>query len=116
LWTTFTYGTTLICVVRGSSQPQIFTDVVLGRYTMFINLKLAAFVALVCINHVSMTKTALAISAELAKTCQALTAKAFPPRIVGNPASGSAKGSGLDQRAYYKKCVEKNGKIDDQAK
>jgi hypothetical protein len=83
---------------------------------MFAKLKLAALVALVCIDHISMTKTASAISAELAKTCQALTAKAFPPRIVGNPASGSAKGSGRDQRAYYKKCVEKNGKIDEQPK
>jgi hypothetical protein len=40
---------------------------------MFAKLKLAALVALVCINHMSMIKTASAISAELAKTCQALT-------------------------------------------
>src|SRR5262249_41629097 len=110
----------LICTMCGAFQPQLYRHGAPGvpcrRYTMFANLKLAVLVALVCINHLSMTKTASAISAELAKTCQALTAKAFPPRTVGNPASGSAKGSGRDQRAYYKKCVEKNGKIDEQAK
>jgi len=31
---------------------------------------------------------------EVAKKCDALTAKAFPPRAIGNPAAGSAKGTG----------------------
>jgi len=84
---------------------------------MFANMKwMAALVALACIAQLSMTDTAPAISAELAKTCQALTAKAFPPRVIGNPASGSEKGSGQGQRAYYRKCLEKNGKMDEQAK
>jgi hypothetical protein len=60
-----------------------------------------------------MTKPASAITVELAKKCEALTTKAFPPRVVGNPAAGSAKGSGKDERAYYQKCVENDGKVDD---
>jgi hypothetical protein len=55
-----------------------------------------------------------ALTAELAKKCQALTIKAFPPRAPGNPAAGSAKGSGQQINAYYKKCLEADGKMDDQ--
>jgi hypothetical protein len=54
-----------------------------------------------------------AVTAEVAKKCEVLTAKAFPPRVVGNPAAGSAKGSAQDQRAYFKKCVDNGGKVDD---
>jgi hypothetical protein len=57
--------------------------------------------------------TALAISAEVARTCDAAVAKAFPPRQIGNPAAGSAKGSFKDRRDYYNKCVANNGKVDD---
>lgn len=60
-----------------------------------------------------LTGSASAISVELAKKCNALTAKAFPPRVPGNPAAGSAKGTGQDMRAYFKKCVESGGKMDD---
>ncbi|WP_312016421.1 hypothetical protein [Bradyrhizobium liaoningense] len=57
--------------------------------------------------------TASAITAEVARACDAAVAKAFPPRQVGNPAAGSAKGSGKDQREYFQKCVANNGKVDD---
>jgi hypothetical protein len=43
----------------------------------------------------------------VAKKCNALLAKAFPPRQPGNPAARSAKGSGLDQRNYFN-----NGNMD----
>jgi hypothetical protein len=59
---------------------------------------------------------ASAITAELARKCSALTAKKFPPRTPGNPAAGSAKGSGRDQRAYYSNCVANGGKVDDETK
>jgi hypothetical protein len=59
---------------------------------------------------------ASAITAELARKCGALTAKQFPPRQPGNPAAGSAKGSGIDQRVYYDKCVANRGKMDDEVK
>jgi hypothetical protein len=54
-----------------------------------------------------------AVTIEVAKTCQTLTEKAFPPRQIGNPAAGSAKGTAQDQRAYYGKCVANGGKVDD---
>ena len=60
-----------------------------------------------------MTTGASAITAELAKKCHTLTDKAFPPRQIGNPASGSAKGTAQDQRAYFNKCVTNGGKVDD---
>lgn len=55
------------------------------------------------------------LTAELAKSCQILTAKAYPPRVIGNPAAGSANGTGPEVRAYYRKCVEANGMINDKA-
>jgi hypothetical protein len=51
-----------------------------------------------------------ATSAEVAKKCAALTAKAFPPRVAGNPAAGSAKGTG--QSAFFNNCVAKGGEVD----
>jgi len=55
--------------------------------------------------------SALAITAELAKKCGALTAKAFPPRVPGNPAAGSSKGSGRAERDYFNKCVANGGNM-----
>lgn len=57
-----------------------------------------------------------ALTAELARKCQALTIKAFPPREPANPAAGSAKGTGPQMSAYYKKCVAADGKIEEEAK
>ena len=60
-----------------------------------------------------MTGSASAITVEVAKKCQALTAKAFPPRQAGNPAAGSAKGSGKVEQDYYKKCIANGGNLDE---
>ena len=76
---------------------------------MFANLKFKAVIIGLVIKR---TDNASAISVEVAKKCNALTAKAFPPRVIGNPAAGSAKGTGRDQRDYYKKCVANEGKMD----
>ncbi|MGL3111376.1 hypothetical protein [Bradyrhizobium sp. BR 1432] len=57
--------------------------------------------------------TASAITAEVARTCDAAMAKAFPPRQIGNPAAGSTKGTAKDKREYFQKCVANNGKVDD---
>ena len=59
-----------------------------------------------------MNDNAFAISLELARKCNALTAQAFPPRVIGNPAAGSTKGSGREERAYYRKCVANEDKMD----
>ena len=56
---------------------------------------------------------ASAISVEVAKKCNALIAKEFPPREPGNPAAGSTKGSGADQRAFFSRCVANNGNMED---
>ena len=63
----------------------------------------------------SMTNSASAITVELAKKCHALTDKAFPPRVIGNPAAGSAKGGGRVAQDYFNKCVANGGKMDDPA-
>jgi hypothetical protein len=81
---------------------------------MFASLKLmGVFVGLAFITIALRTDSAGAVSVEVAKKCDALTAKAFPPRVIGNPAAGSAKGTGADQRAYYDKCVANGGKMPD---
>jgi hypothetical protein len=76
----------------------------------------STLVALLCIVVGPMTDRASAVTVEVAKKCNALTAKAFPPRVVGNPAAGSAKGTGTDERAYYRKCVANGGNMDDRAR
>ena len=58
---------------------------------------------------------ASAISVEVAKKCNVLVAKEFPPRQAGNPAAGSAKGSGQAQRDYFNKCVANGGNMDNSA-
>jgi hypothetical protein len=69
--------------------------------------------ALLFVTAGSMTNSASAITVELAKKCGALTREAFPRRVIGNPAAGSAKGSGVDAQAYFNKCVKNGGKVDD---
>ena len=71
---------------------------------------------LLCLLVGPMLDKASAITVEVAKKCHALTAKAFPPRVVGNPAAGSAKGSGKDIQDYYGKCVANGGNMDERAK
>lgn len=84
---------------------------------MFANWKSrCVLLALTCTLFGLLPDRALAITAELARKCSALTAKQFPLREPGNPAAGSAKGSGSDQRAYYSKCVANGGKVDNGAK
>jgi hypothetical protein len=81
------------------------------RYTVFANLKIGgALVALICIAD---APNASAITVEVAKKCNALTAKAFPPRVVGNPAAGIAKGTAQSERDYFSRCVANGGNMDD---
>ena len=79
---------------------------------MFANRKFrAAVTGLGWVAGIMMADSAFAVSVEVAKKCDTLTAKAFPLRVVGNPAAGSAKGTGQQQQAYYRKCVANNGKM-----
>ena len=83
---------------------------------MFPRVKLGyAPLALACIALVSVSNSASGITAEIARKCNALTAKQFPPREPGNPAAGSVKGSGREQYTFFNKCVANGGKVDDGA-
>jgi hypothetical protein len=83
---------------------------------MFVNPKSRSRGAvLVCIAVGSMMVSASAITVEVAKKCDALTMKAFPPRVPGNPAAGSAKGTGRSVRSYFNKCVANGGNMNDPA-
>ena len=80
---------------------------------MFARTKFAlGWAALICIAVASTTNNAPAVTAEVAKKCSALTAKAFPPRVIGNPAAGSTKGTARDEQDYFKRCVANGGNID----
>ena len=72
--------------------------------------------ALACIAIGLITGSASAITVELAKKCNALVATVFPPRVPGNPAAGSEKGSGRQMQDYFKKCVENQGKMPEPGK
>jgi hypothetical protein len=52
-------------------------------------------------------------AAEVANKCVALTAKAYPPRVPGNPAAGLAKGTAQSARNYYNKYMADNGNMDE---
>ena len=71
--------------------------------------------ALIGIAIGSNANRASAVTAEVARKCEALTAKAFPPREPGNPAAGSTKGTGRSQQQYFNQCVANGGKMDDNA-
>ncbi|PDT72863.1 hypothetical protein CO675_33795 [Bradyrhizobium sp. C9] len=66
------------------------------------------------VRQASPTETS-AVSAEVARKCNALIAKNFPPRQPGNPAAGSAKGNGQAERDDFKRCVDNEGNVDDDA-
>ncbi|WP_407117210.1 hypothetical protein [Bradyrhizobium sp. LMG 9283] len=74
---------------------------------------LRTLVGLACALTLAAPATASAITAEVARACDAAMAKAFPPRQIGNPAAGSTKGTAKDKREYFQKCVANNGKVDD---
>lgn len=77
---------------------------------MQTKLKIAtAFLALIMLKCALPQTSALAITAEVAKKCSALTAKAYPPRVMGNPAAGIQNGSYQDSRNYFNKCVANGG-------
>ena len=83
---------------------------------MFSSLKLkSAFAVLICITLGSASNRAIAVTVEVAKKCKALTDTAYPPRQPGNPAAGSAKGTGRSQQEYFNKCLANGGKMDDDA-
>ena len=69
---------------------------------MFVHVKFgSAFVGLVCIAVGCMNGRASAVTAEVARKCAALTAKAYPPQVPGNPAAGLAKGTVQIKRDYF---------------
>jgi hypothetical protein len=67
--------------------------------------------ALICVTLGSMT-SASALTAEVAKKCSTLTAKAFPQREAGNPAARSGGGTGLSQQGYFQRCASNGGNVD----
>jgi hypothetical protein len=73
---------------------------------------LAAASALAVICLLSSGSPSAAPTAELARKCATFTAKAFPARVVGNPAAGSAKGSGRAEQDYFNDCIKKGGNVD----
>jgi hypothetical protein len=71
----------------------------------------SAFMLLFAVAGLASTG-ASAITPEVAKKCDLLIAKEFPPREPGNPAAGSAKGTAQDQKDYFNKCVANGGNMD----
>jgi hypothetical protein len=81
---------------------------------MFVGWKLKGIVLASLVAALASVPTdAGAISVDVAKKCNLLLAKAFPPRQPGNPAAGSAKGNGQASRDYFNKCVANGGNMDD---
>jgi hypothetical protein len=71
-----------------------------------------AFVVLIWLAFPMITRSAFAVTAEVAKKCQSLSAKAFPPRVPGNPAAGLLNGTGREASEYFRKCVENGGNME----
>jgi hypothetical protein len=73
-----------------------------------------ALLALACLAHLPMTQSAMAITVELARKCGALTDKAYPLRVPGNPAAGREHGTAKEVRDYFNKCVANRGNVGEQ--
>ena len=77
---------------------------------MGANLKfLTALAVLIWIGLGLMTIGASAETVEVARKCDALTAKAYPPLVPGNPAAGRAGGNGHSVRKFFNRCVANGG-------
>lgn len=74
-----------------------------------------ALVALICIVGGMMTSGSSALTVDVARKCQTLIAKAYPPLVPGNPAAGRKNGTAQVVRAYFNKCVANGGNIEEQA-
>jgi len=75
----------------------------------------AMLIAISCVVFEQMTEQAPALTVEVAKKCNALAAKAFPPREIGNPAAGVI-GGGKNRQKYYRECIENEGNVDHNSK
>jgi hypothetical protein len=71
----------------------------------------SALAVLVCIAVGTSANGASAVTAEVAKKCDALTANAYPPAVPGNPAAGSTKGTATAERKYFRDCVAHGGNM-----
>jgi hypothetical protein len=74
-----------------------------------------AFVAMISIAGGLMTNGSSALTVDVARKCQALIAKTYPPLVPGNPAAGRANGTAQGVRAYFNKCVANDGNMEKQA-
>jgi hypothetical protein len=83
---------------------------------MIVGLRLQSLNALLLLIGVGLGADGAfaAPTAELAKKCAALTQKAFPPRVVGNPAAGSFGGSSRSQQTFFNECVKNAGSVDEE--
>lgn len=77
-----------------------------------LRLRVVLFIP-VCLATCLAINGASAITVEVAKKCEGLSAKMFPPREIGNPAAGLIKGTAQSKRNYFNKCVANGGKMDD---
>jgi hypothetical protein len=86
---------------------------VMPRERVEMKLKYAVwFLVLIWPAHPLITRAASAVTAEVARKCDILTAKAFPPRVPGNPAAGLVHGTGREASEYFRKCVDNAGNVD----
>jgi hypothetical protein len=67
---------------------------------------------LVCLALLPTTRSAMAITAELAKKCREMTDKVFPLRAPGKP--GREHGTAKEVRDYFGKCVLNGGNMGEQ--
>jgi hypothetical protein len=83
-----------------------------GGPTVASKLKNGSITAtLICLSSLPMAQNASAISAEVAKKCGALTDRAYPLRMPGNPAAGRTRGTAQDVQDYFNKCVANGGDV-----
>jgi hypothetical protein len=100
-------------MLRFDRTPRRFISSPQRRKTAPAKLKYATgLVAVICLAYSLTTRDALAITVEVAKKCTELAAKAYPPRVPGNPAAGYANGTAEDYRKYINKCVANGGNVD----
>jgi hypothetical protein len=75
---------------------------------MLANIKFRCVILTSVFIIVQPMTNAFAIPLKVARECNALTTKAYPPLVPGNPAAGRANGNGHAVRKYFNRCVARH--------
>jgi hypothetical protein len=88
-----------------AGRQAVIHEFCIGVRDMLAKMKVSCVILASVFMIVDPMANALAIPLKVARKCNALTTKAYPPLVPGNPAAGRANGNGHAVRTYFNRCV-----------